>query len=135
LPAILLAKGPRRLKQVFVGAIALLLAAQVAMPWLAGGIGPLCVFLLVFFTAFNALEAHLPTLVSRTAPGDSRGVAIGVFSSLQFFGTFFGAAVGGFLYGRWSTPGVVIFSVVLLVIWLAAAAGTRMPETSRQRTS
>jgi MFS family permease len=135
LPAILLAKGPRRLKQVFVGAIALLLAAQVAMPWLAGGIGPLSVFLLVFFTAFNALEAHLPTLVSRTAPGDSRGVAIGVFSSLQFFGTFFGAAVGGFLYGRWSTPGVVIFSVVLLVIWLAAAAGTRMPETSRQRTS
>jgi MFS family permease len=133
LPAVLGSREPGKLKAVLVGSIAVLLAVQVAMPWAAGGIGPMAVFLLVFFTAFNALEAHLPTLVSRIAPAHSRGVAIGAFASLQFFGTFFGAAAGGFLYGRWGTAGIVIFDAVLLVIWLVAAAGTQVPAVGGQR--
>ena len=127
LPAILGPRSPDRMKALFIGSIALLLLSQLAMPWLSGGAGEIAVFLLVFFTAFNALEAYLPTLVSRIAPGRARGVAIGVFTSLQFFGAFFGAAAGGFLYGRWGTAGIVIFDGVLLVIWLVAAAGTRVP--------
>jgi MFS family permease len=130
LPAILGPKHPRRLKAVFIGAIVLLLLSQLAMPWLSGGVWAIAAFLLAFFTAFNALEAQLPTLVSRAAPGEARGVAIGVFTSLQFFGAFFGAALGGFLYGHWGSAGIVIFDAVLLVIWLAAAAGMRVPESS-----
>lgn len=128
LPGILGTKQPGRLKVVFTGSIALLLLAHLAMPWLNGGVWLITAFLLAFFTAFNVLEAHLPTLVSRIAPANSRGVAIGVFASLQFFGTFFGAAAGGFLYGRWGTAGIVIFDAILLVIWLVAAIGTRVPE-------
>ncbi len=127
LPAILGVRRPARVKAVFIGAIALLLAAHLALPWLTGGAWLIAACLLAFFTAFNVLEAQLPTLVSRIAPAASRGVAIGVFASLQFFGTFFGAAAGGYLYGRWGTAGVVIFDAVLIVIWLAAALGTRMP--------
>jgi len=127
LPGILGTKKPGRLKRVFTGAIALLLLAHLAMPWLTGGVWLIAAFLLAFFTAFNVLEAQLPTLVSRIAPGNARGVAIGVFASLQFFGAFFGAATGGFLYGRWGTAGIVIFDAILLVIWLMAAAGTRVP--------
>jgi MFS family permease len=133
LPLILGVRQPGRLKAVFLGAIAALLAAQIAMPWAAGGTWLIAAFLLVFFTAFNALEAHLPTLVSRIAPAGSRGVAIGAFASLQFFGTFFGAAVGGFLYGRWGTAGIVIFDAVLLVIWLVTAAGMKIPAPGGQR--
>jgi len=133
LPAVIFRMDPRRLKATYLGSIALLLLAQAALPWLAGGVGAIAAFLLIFFTPFNALEAHLPTLVSRAAPGSSRGVAIGVFSSFQFFGTFFGAAVGGFLYGRWHTAGVVIFGTALLVIWLMVAVGTRVPAAGGQR--
>lgn len=134
LPAILGTGRPGRLKAAFIGSINLLLLALVAMPWLAGGVWPMAAFLLAFFTAFNALEAHLPTLVSRVAPRNSRGVAIGTFASLQFFGTFFGAAAGGFLYGRWGTAGIVILDAVLLVIWLVVAAGMRVPATGGQRS-
>jgi MFS family permease len=134
LPAILGARQGGRVKAAFVGAVALLLAAQLALPWLAGGILTIAAFLLVFFTAFNVLEAQLPTLVSRIAPGEARGIAIGVFASLQFFGTFFGAAAGGFLYGHWGTAGIVIFDALLLVIWLGAAFGMRVPATGGQRT-
>jgi MFS family permease len=133
LPAILGVRDPRRLKAAFVGSIAALLAVQLVQPWASGSAWGIAAFLLVFFTAFNVLEAHLPTLVSRIAPAASRGVAIGAFASLQFFGTFFGAAAGGFLYGQWGTAGIVIFDAVLLVIWLMAAAGTKVPATGGQR--
>jgi MFS family permease len=133
LPAILHARDPAPMKVLFVGSIGLLLLVQAAMPWLAGGPWTMALFLLGFFTAFNVLEAHLPTLVSRIAPVRSRGVAIGVFASLQFLGTFFGAAGGGYLYGRWGTAGIVIFDAVLIVIWLAASIGTRIPATGGQR--
>jgi predicted MFS family arabinose efflux permease len=134
-PAILHAREPGRMKILFVGAIALLLLVQAAMPWLAGGVWSMGLFLLGFFTAFNVLEAHLPTLVSRIAPARSRGVAIGVFASLQFLGTFFGAAGGGYLYERWGTAAIVIFDAILIVIWLAASIGTRIPATGGQRSA
>ena len=133
LPAILGVRDPGRLKAAFVGSIAVLLVVQLAMPWLGGSAWGIAGFLLVFFTAFNVLEAHLPTLVSRIASAHARGVAIGAFATLQFFGTFFGAAAGGFLYGRWGTAGIVIFDAVLLVIWLMAAAGTKVPAVGGQR--
>jgi hypothetical protein len=54
-------------------------------------------------------------------------VAIGAFTSLQFFGTFLGAAAGGFAFERWGTIGIVVFSAALLGAWLMAALGTRVP--------
>jgi MFS family permease len=121
LPAVLGPGRQERMQAMLKGAIAVLLATQLLLPLFTGGVWGLTALLLAFFTAFNVLEAGLPSLVSRVAPQGSRGVAIGVFTSLQFFGTFFGAAGGGFLYGRWGTTGVVIFSTALLVIWFVAA--------------
>ncbi len=118
LPAVLGAGSTARTRKTVTGAVAVLLALQFALPWLTGGVWALAGGLLVFFTAFNILEAGLPSQVTRLAPAESRGVAIGVFASLQFFGTFFGAAAGGFLYGRWGTTGIVVFDAALLVIWL-----------------
>jgi MFS family permease len=133
LPAILGARGPGRVKAAIVASVAGLLLVHLALPWASSSIWWMAVSLLAFFTPFNVLEAHLPTLVSRIAPAASRGVAIGAFASLQFFGTFFGAAAGGFIYGQWGTPGIVIFNALLLVIWLIAAVGTKVPPVSGQR--
>lgn len=133
LPAVVGTARPGRLKAAFIGSIALLFVTQAALPWLTGGAWLIASLLLAFFTAFNALEAHLPTLVSRVAPGSARGMAIGVFASIQFFGAFLGAAAGGFLYGRWGTVGVVIFNTTLIVIWLVVAAGTRVPAPRSMR--
>jgi MFS family permease len=125
LPAVLGSGTAQRIRAVLLGSIALLLLDHLVMPWLSGGVWSLAVLLVVFFTPFNVLEAVLPAQVSRLAAGESRGMAIGVFASLQFFGAFCGAAAGGYLYERWATAGVVIFNAVLLVIWLMLAAGTR----------
>lgn len=134
MPAILGRDSARRLKISFVASVVVLLTAHVALPWLRGDVMALAFFLLLFFTPFNVLEALLPSLTSRMAPAGRKGVAIGVYSSVQFFGTFVGAAGGGYLYGRWGFNAIVIADVALLVIWLMAAWGMRAPEKPGART-
>jgi MFS family permease len=127
LPAVLGAHAPGRLKGWFVASVAVLLGVQMAMPWLTGGVWMIALFLLIFFTPFNVLEAMLPSLASRLAPPHLKGAAIGVYSSVQFLGTFAGAAAGGFLYGRWGVNGIVVPGIILLAIWLILALGMRAP--------
>jgi predicted MFS family arabinose efflux permease len=134
LPAVVGRGSARRTKRYFVLSIALILLAHLALPWLGKSVALLGVFLLLFFTPFNVLEAMLPSLTSRLAPAQSKGVAIGLYSSVQFLGTFFGAVVGGYLYGRWAVQGVVIADAVLLVIWLVTAFGLKAPEVLSTRT-
>ena len=128
LPAILLAERRGHVKGVFVGAVALLFVGQLTMPWLLEGVAPIALFLLIFFTAFNVLEAMLPSLTSKLAPAGAKGAAIGVYSSVQFLGTFLGAASGGFLYQHFGARGVFVFDAVLLAAWLLLAAGMRAPQ-------
>ncbi len=127
LPAVMGAHNPRRLKRWFVASVALLLLVQLAMPWLTGELWAIALFLLLFFVPFNVLEAMLPSLVSRIAPPQLKGAAIGVYSSVQFLGTFAGAAAGGFLYSHWGVPGIVVPGVILLAIWLILALGMQAP--------
>jgi MFS family permease len=134
LPPILMQGRAGQLKLYFVASVALLLVAHIALPWLVGGVLPIAVFLLLFFTPFNVLEALLPSLTAKLAPPGAKGTAIGVYSSVQFFGTFVGAALGGYAYGHWSLRGVVIADVLLLVMWLIVAFGMRVPSTLGTRT-
>ena len=132
-PLILAAERRGHVKSVFVGAVALLLLGQLTMPWLLGSVPQICVFLLIFFTAFNVLEAMLPSLTSKLAPPAARGTAMGVYSSVQFLGTFIGAVSGGFLYQHFGARGVFVFDAVLLAGWLVLAAGMRAPRVVRTR--
>jgi len=132
-PAVLSTTRPERLGRVFVGAVAMLLVSQILMPWLTTGVWTIAAMLLIFFTGFNVLEAALPSLVTKTAPPGAKGVAIGVFTSLQFLGTFAGAAGGGYLYGRWGDTGIVVFDIVLLGLWLVIARGIRVPAARSSR--
>ena len=49
--------------------------------------------LVLFFTAFNLLEATLPSLISKVAPVDAKGTAMGVYSTSQFAGAFVGGSL------------------------------------------
>ncbi|MGH8671199.1 MAG: MFS transporter [Burkholderiales bacterium] len=127
LPGILYADRESAVKTVFVTALVLLLAAQVLMAlwldelWAIGGL------LLLFFTAFNILEASLPSLVTRIAPFPARGAALGVYSSVQFLGAFAGAAAAGYLYQHHGAGSVFAFAAAATTLWLGFAATMRGP--------
>jgi MFS family permease len=130
LPPIMQAGKPELLRRWFIIAVALLLAGHLALPWLSGNLWLLSLFLLVFFVPFNVLEAMLPTLTTRLAPAHAKGTAIGLYSTIQFFGAFLGAVAGGVLYKHWGSGGVVVLDAVLLAIWLILAFGMRVPPVA-----
>jgi len=130
LPPIMQAGKPELLRRWFIVAVALLLAGHLALPWLSANLWLLSLFLLVFFVPFNVLEAMLPTLTTRLAPTHAKGTAIGLYSTVQFFGTFVGAAAGGFLYQHWGVISVVVLDAALLAIWLILAFGMRVPPVA-----
>lgn len=117
-PFIRLADKQNLGKQVFIGAIILLTIAEAGMSFIHGSALSLAAMLLLFFTAFNYLEAALPSLVSRTAPQARKGTALGVYSTSQFLGAFIGGTLGGWLYGQSGVSGVFVANAILLVIWL-----------------
>jgi len=126
-PAVMNAHVPARLKRIFVGSVAFLLLDQILMPVLMDGVLPISMFLLAFFIPFNILEALLPSLVSKMAPPGLKGAAIGIYSSVQFLGTFAGAAAGGYLYKHEGIMGIVVPGAIVLAIWLILAMGMQAP--------
>lgn len=132
-PPIAIAEKRGRLKGVFVGAVALLLAGQLLLGASLGSLWGIGLALLVFFTAFNLLEASLPSLISKIAPAGAKGTAIGVYSSVQFLGTFVGAAAGGFLSQRYGANAVFGFGAGISAIWLLLAATMRPPAPVRTK--
>jgi MFS family permease len=75
-----------------------------------------------FFSAFNLLEAALPSLVSRLAPAHLRGAAMGAYSTSQFIGAFVGGAIGGIALGRLGVGGVFECAAATTLLWLPLVA-------------
>ena len=67
----------------------------------------------------------LPSLVSRVAPAQGRGAAIGVYNTTQTLGVFFGGVVGGWVASHRGASGVFATCALLAAVWLALAAGMR----------
>jgi MFS family permease len=132
-PPIVIAEKKAKMKPVFMGAVALALAAQALLMFAQHSLWGVAAALLLFFTAFNVLEATLPSLISKIAPLAAKGTAMGVYSSVQFFGAFFGAAAGGALMQFVGGDAVFWFSIALLALWLVAASGMRPPAAVRTR--
>jgi len=133
IPAIIYAEKKAQLKFVFIAAIALLLLGQVLLAITFDSIWGTTIALLVFFTAFNLLEASLPSLISKIAPVGAKGTAIGVYSSTQFLGAFVGAAVGGYLFGDYGSYALYTFCGLLLIIWLILAVTMKAPAAVRSK--
>ena len=126
-PFIILAERKDRMKQVFVGAISGLIVAVLGL--LSGrDLTTIAIFMLLFFVAFNLLEASLPSLVAKTAHASQKGTAMGVYSSSQFLGTFVGGAVGGLAHDVWGIDAVYLVALTMLLIWFIVAVFMKKPR-------
>ena len=120
-------------RPVFLGSILALMLSLVLLMF-STDVLEMAAGLLIFFAAFNLLEATLPSLISRVAPPGAKGTAIGVYSSVQFLGTFIGAATGGWLSQQFGAPAVFAFCAALTVGWLLLALGMRVPASLATRS-
>lgn len=132
-PMIILAEKKRRIKNVLLFAVGLLIASELVMALGYTHNYLLIIAFLVFFVGFNFLEAVQPSLVAKYSAVDTKGTAMGIFNSAQFFGIFIGGTVGGFIIQHFSSSGVFVFSALMAVVWLAISFSLPTPQfyTSR----
>ncbi|MGE4595290.1 MAG: MFS transporter [Gammaproteobacteria bacterium] len=116
-PLIIASEKYKKTKLTLLLSIALLIISQVLFFSLELSLGIFLILLSLFFIAFNAVEAILPSLLSRTAGASKRGLAMGVFSTSQFLGTFVGGAMGGLIYDIFNLNSVFLLTIFMAIIW------------------
>jgi len=127
IPVIILAEKKRRMKGVFVSAVAMLVLSMIWLSVLHGSLPQLIVGLSLFFIGFNLLEALLPSLVSKISPAGSKGTAMGIYSTSQFLGACIGSPLGAALSGHLSASLLFAALALMAVIWLLVAARMAPP--------
>lgn len=127
-PFIILAEKKGKMKQVFLGAISLMIVAQLALYFLLESLWGMAFAMLLFFIAFNMLEATLPSLVSKTAPKEAKGTAMGIYSTAQFAGAFVGGLLGGWAHEQFGLAAVFLMGAGLVGLWLLFALGMQVKQ-------
>ncbi|ULJ59834.1 MFS transporter [Wielerella bovis] len=128
IPAIIIGETRNKLKQVFVLGISLVLLAQFALIFSLSSVWIVGAVLIIYFIGFNILEASLPSLVSKIAPSDLKGTAMGVYNTTQSLGVFTGGLIGSKMYALFGFVGVFGFCCVIVGVWLWLAMTAPAPR-------
>ena len=89
-------------------------------------------WLLLFFVAFNVLEATQPSLISRIAPAHAKGAALGIYNTTQSLGLFLGGTLGGTLAKNSGSMTVWLVCAVMAFVWLGSVSYTHLDVYKRQ---
>ena len=117
IPLIIISEKFKKTKYILLLSIFLLIVSQIIFFTSNLNFPVFLLTLTIFFVAFNTVEAILPSLLSRTASTSKRGLAMGIFSTSQFLGTFIGGAIGGLIYDIYNLNSVFLFTIFVAIIW------------------
>ncbi|MEL6710115.1 MAG: MFS transporter [Pseudomonadota bacterium] len=104
-------------KPILSGAVLILCIALLVLWQSHDSLTSILVGLSLFFLAFNLLEAKLPALISKAAPPEAKGTAMGVFTTAQFFGAFSGGLLGGWVHAWFDLATVFLCSAMIAAGW------------------
>ncbi|HAT9245285.1 TPA: MFS transporter [Legionella pneumophila subsp. pneumophila] len=117
-PFIIISERKKRLKTVFVISVLLTTFTQGLLMFTSQNWYWFCILMFVYFVSFNVLEATLPSLVSKLASPGSKGTAMGIYSTSQFLGIFFGGSLAGILYQWYDNQAIFLINMILSCLWL-----------------
>ena len=126
-PFVVIAEKRRRMKSVFLGGVFALFLGQLGLLGFNHSLAGIVISLLLYFTAFNLLEATLPSLIAKVSPAEAKGTAMGVYSTSQFVGAFLGGLVGGWMHTHYDLGGVFLFGALAALVWFLLALGMSPP--------
>ena len=117
IPLIIISEKFKKTKYMLLLSIFLLIISQIIFYISNLNFSVFLITLTIFFVAFNTVEAILPSLLSKTASASKRGLAMGIFSTSQFLGTFIGGVIGGLIYDIYDLNSVFLFTIFVAIIW------------------
>ena len=124
-PMIFVAEKKRAHRAMLRLAVAGLVVVFALLPWASQGFYLLAAGLTAFFVMFNVLEALQPSLVSRVAPPELKGLALGFYNTAQAAGLFLGGSLGGILVVWGGASAVFWAACALSALWLLVTWGMR----------
>ena len=122
-PVIFAAEKHRAQRAMLRLAVAGLVVVFALLPWASQGFYLLAAGLTAFFVMFNVLEALQPSLVSRVAPPELKGLALGFYNTAQAAGLFLGGTLGGALVVWGGAAAVFWAACALSALWLLVTWG------------
>ena len=81
----------------------------------------------VFFVGFNVHEPLLQSLASKYAKVHQKGLALGIFNSFGYFGTFTGALWGGHYLKWYGIESIAIVVGITCILWLGLIISMENP--------
>jgi len=130
-PFMIFAMKKQQEKAMFSAAISLLTCALFLLWLLPSSFWSLVITVVLFFTAFNYLEATMPSILSRIAPAGVKGSVMGIYSSSQFLGAFVGGILGGFIASRFGEQSIFLVMALMSLIWLLLSFGMQKLKKSK----
>ncbi|AMB83987.1 MFS transporter [Pseudomonas agarici] len=127
IPFIIYGEKKRKMKRVLLGAVTTLMVTELFFWEFGDSLRALVIGTVVFFIAFNLLEASLPSLISKVSPAGGKGTAMGVYSTSQFLGSALGGILGGWMFQHGGLSAVFLGCAALAALWLAFAVTMREP--------
>lgn len=130
-PFMIIAMKKQQEKPMFSAAVALFSLALFCLWLLPLGLGSLIFSVVLFFTAFNYLEATMPSILSRIAPAGVKGSVMGIFSTSQFLGAFCGGIIGGLVASRFGEQSIFLVMGIISLLWLFLSFGMQKLTKSK----
>jgi MFS family permease len=126
IPIIIFSEKFNKIKLAFLSAIIILFLAQLVFIVFGHSLVGIILALLIYFVGFNFLEASLPSLVSKIAPINKKGLALGVYNTYQSLGIFVGGALGGLINKLYGYNASFVFCIALILLWFVLSLGMHM---------
>lgn len=133
IPMLILASKRNQQRGYFLLAIGLFLLSSLLL-LVNSSLPVLILSAVLFFTAFNYMEAALPAMLSSLAPAGQKGGAMGVYSTCQFIGAFLGGSVSGLILGHFGGSAVMGFAIAIIIIWALIALGLKVQSGLKNYT-
>ncbi len=134
IPMLILSARKKMHKQCYLFAILLMAGSLLAMTQASQSLSIMFICLVLYFTAFNFLEASLPAFISIFSPAGAKGSAMGIYSSYQFLGAFGGGILGGLSYKMVGSSGLFLCLAGLILFWFFISRSMNKPDKLRTHT-
>jgi len=118
LPVIGICEAKKKREPLFIVSVVVLTFGQLLMSFNPHHIHALWICLLIYFIAFNVLEALFPTLIAKAAHPALKGTATGIYSTMQFLGICLGGIWAGFAYKYFGITSIFISNTLMCLLYI-----------------
>ncbi|AKC60404.1 MFS transporter [Blochmannia endosymbiont of Camponotus (Colobopsis) obliquus] len=117
-PFIIYTEKKQKIKKIIILFITIIILADIILSKNITQTSVLLIAIQLFFIGFNAIEAILPSTLSKISPKKHQGTCMGIYSTSQFLGVAYGSLLGGYLLQSIGEQSTFFTSIIISICWI-----------------